>query len=76
VYRGRSYPILQGAYLFSDYCSGRIWSLAANGPSTQAPHLLLASGRSIVSFGESESGELYVADLAGGDVLRVVAAAG
>ena len=75
VYRGRSYPLLQGAYLFSDYCSGRIWSLASNGPSTQTPHLLLASGRSIVSFGESESGELYVADLAGGEILRVVASA-
>jgi hypothetical protein len=36
--------------------------------------VLLDSGASVASFGEDEAGELYVVDLAGGRVLRVVAA--
>jgi glucose/arabinose dehydrogenase len=75
VYRGAAHPILKGAYLFGDYCSGRIWSLTAGGPSVQTPRLLLSSGRSIASFGEDEAGELYVADIAAGEILRVVATA-
>ncbi len=74
VYRGSAYPVLRGGYLFGDYCSGRIWSLTAAGPSPQTPRLLLASGRSIASFGEDESGEIYVADIGRGEVLRVVGA--
>jgi glucose/arabinose dehydrogenase len=73
VYRGAAYPALRGAYLFGDYCSGRIWSLTAAGPSVQTPRLLLSSGRSIASFGEDEAGELYVADIAAGEILWVVA---
>jgi glucose/arabinose dehydrogenase len=73
VYRGAGSPILRGAYLFGDYCSGRIWSLTAAGPSVQTPRLLLSSGRAIASFGEDEAGEIYIADLAAGEILRVVA---
>ncbi|MFN8559129.1 MAG: PQQ-dependent sugar dehydrogenase [Dehalococcoidia bacterium] len=28
VYRGSAHPALLGAYIFGDYCSGRIWALA------------------------------------------------
>jgi len=73
VYRGVASPLLRGAYLFADYCSGRIWSLDAGGAGVQAPRLLLSSGRSIASFGEDEAGELYVADIGAGQILRVVA---
>ncbi len=75
VYRGRDYPLLRGAYLLGDYCSGRIWSLTAAGSSSQTPRLLLSSNRTIASFGEDEAGELYVADIAQGEILRVVASA-
>lgn len=74
VYRGGAYPFLRGAYLFGDYCSGRIWSVAASGPAAQTPHLLLSSGHTISSFGRGENGELYVTDLSSGEVLRIVAA--
>jgi hypothetical protein len=36
--------------------------------------VLLESGVALASFGEDEAGELYVLDLAGGRLLRVVAA--
>ncbi|MGZ8635837.1 MAG: PQQ-dependent sugar dehydrogenase [Actinomycetota bacterium] len=72
VYRGSRWPDLVGAYVFSDYCSGTIWALAADRPGVDAA-VLLESGRAISSFGEDEAGELYVTDLAGGEVLRLVA---
>ena len=63
-----------GIYLFGDYCSGRIWGLAAasalRGSAKAA--LLLDSGLSISSFGEDQKGGLYVVDL-NGSVYRVTA---
>jgi len=75
VYRGPALPSLAGTYLYADYCSGTIWGLDA-AAERPAPRVLLESGLSIASFGEDEAGELYVVDLAGGRLLRVVAPAG
>jgi len=73
VYRGAAIPALIGTYLYADSCSGRIWGLdaAAEVPKSR---LLASTGASIASFGEDDSGELFVADIAGGAVSRLVAA--
>jgi len=73
VYRGTAVPGLAGTYLYADFCSGTIWGLDASA-ERPAPRLLLESGRALASFGEDEAGELYVLDLAGGRLDRVVAA--
>jgi glucose/arabinose dehydrogenase len=72
VYRGSRYPALRGAYLFADYCSGTIWGLDAAGPSPQDPVELLSTERALSSFGLDREEELYVTDLASGELLRVV----
>ena len=74
IYRGAAIPGLAGTYLFGDFCSGTMWSLDA-GASQPASRVLAETELAIAAFGEDEAGELYVADLAGGRVLRVVAAA-
>jgi glucose/arabinose dehydrogenase len=74
VYRGAAQPALDGVYLFSDSCSGRIWAVEAAGPGAQEPVLLAETGRPIVSFGRGDDGGLYVVDI-GGAVLRVVGTA-
>ena len=73
VYRGTAIPALAGTYLYADSCSGRIWGLEA---AAQVPtsRLLASTGASIVSFGEDDAGELFVADVAGGAISRLVAA--
>jgi glucose/arabinose dehydrogenase len=68
VYRGARWPALQGVYLFGDYCSGRIWGLASDGPAPQDPVLLLQDQLAISSFGQDDAGELYVTDLAAGRI--------
>lgn len=73
VYRGAAFSALAGVYVFGDYCSGRIWGLASGGGGEQAPVLLLESGRTISSFGEDDTGELYLTDLADGSLWRVTA---
>lgn len=71
VYRGAQFQDLAGVYLYGDYCSGKIWGLTPDGASWRNAELL-ASGLNISSFGEDEAGELYVTDLRGGDVYRIV----
>ncbi len=73
VYRGNAIAGLQGTYLFADECSGFIRAVAAGGPPGQEPVVLVQSGRAISSFGEDEAGELYLTDLASGDLVQVVA---
>jgi glucose/arabinose dehydrogenase len=73
VYRGTEYPVLIGGYLFADFCSGRIWAVAAAGAARQTPRQLLDSTLMISSFGQAEDGSLYVTDYRNGGVWKIVA---
>ena len=60
-YRGQSYPSLEGIYFYADFCTGRIWgAIQVNG--TWESQELLFPGFAISTFGEDETGELYVVD--------------
>jgi glucose/arabinose dehydrogenase len=73
VYRGAAVPGLAGTYLYGDFCSGTIWGLDAAAADPR-PRVLAEGAGAIASFGEDEAGEIFVVDLAGGRILRVVAA--
>ena len=66
---------LEGVYVFSDNCSGRVWGLSSGVDGSQRPVVLNDGGRAISSFGEDADGRLYATDLASGDVLSVVGTA-
>jgi glucose/arabinose dehydrogenase len=68
VYRGSLAPSLVGKYIYGDYCSGRVWTLTNNG-GTWASALLFDTTYSISSFGEDNSGELYLVHR-GGSIYR------
>jgi len=75
VYRGGAYPILDGAYLFTDSCSGTIWAIPAATASTEqlAPPVPVGQvAGSPAGFGEDAMGELYIASL-DGNVRRIEA---
>ena len=76
VYRGTASPALAGGYFFGDECSGTIRAVVADGPDAQKPTVLLNSGKTISSFGEDDDGELYLTDLTGGALYRLVGSAG
>jgi len=65
VYRGTRQPMLRGVYVFSDNCSGILFTLQVEAGRV-APKVVLDSGESISSFGVGEDGEIYAADLGGG----------
>jgi hypothetical protein len=73
VYRGAAMPALRGAYIFSDYCTGRIWSLRQDGGGSWVRTQLLDTPYSISSFGEDEAGALYLVAISnGGGIFRFV----
>lgn len=64
VYRGRAIPALVGVYLYGDYCSGEIFAArtAQGGRVGGEPWLLVKAKVHISSFGEDDTGEIYVLD--------------
>ncbi len=63
VYRGKKIKELYGMYVFGDFCSGTIWSIDKE--NNFEMQKLMQTNLNISSFGEDESGELYVLDYQG-----------
>ncbi len=73
-YRGASSPALQGYYIYGDYSSRRIFAAKPDANDAWTPEVLLpppASVNSISSFGEDESGELYLVDYGNGKIWAI-----
>lgn len=63
VYRGTAIPRLAGRYVYGDYCSGRVWSMPANGRSVRREPVEVPE---LSSFGENLAGDqLYAVSRAG-----------
>jgi glucose/arabinose dehydrogenase len=61
VYRG-SMPEWQGIYLYGDFCSGRVWGLLRDQNGIWQNQELYQTGANITSFGEDQTGEVYLVD--------------
>jgi glucose/arabinose dehydrogenase len=73
VYRGTTYPSLQGVYLSADFYSGIFYKIVPNGSGGWDITTQTLSPTGIVDFGETESGEVYVVSHTGNSVYRVTA---
>ena len=73
VYRGAEIAALKGVYLFSDFCSGRVWGLLQPEEDSLSTVELLKAAIQALSFGESNDGSLFILDLSG-TIYRIVAA--
>jgi glucose/arabinose dehydrogenase len=71
VYRGSAYPDAQGGYIYGDFCSGRIWVLYLADGGAWRQMQLMQMQLGISSFGEDETGELYVASLEPSGIFRL-----
>ena len=60
---------LRGTYVYADFCSGRIWFATEDHPGEFSAREWDDTSFAITTFGEDESGELYLADRAG-SILR------
>jgi glucose/arabinose dehydrogenase len=67
VYRGPSIPGLDGRYVYADYCSSRLWTLAT-GSKTPRDDSRIAKAAGLQapsSFGEGSDGTLYAVSQGG-----------
>jgi len=71
VYRGSRLPTLHGAYIYGDFCSGKIWALWLQNDHVIENRLLIDSDLTISSFGEDRNHELYILSFTGG-IYRLV----
>lgn len=66
VYRGEAIPELRGVYLFIDFCGGALMGLRESGGEAADVGDLGIRMNQVTSFGEDESGELYLLQRSGG----------
>lgn len=59
VYHGKRFPELQDAYIYGDYETGKIWALWHDGTQVTRREEIADTPHKIVTFGQSEDGELY-----------------
>lgn len=66
VYHGSKIGVLRGAYVFADYCVGRLRAFVLDEGKAKNHRFLGPQVSQLTSFGEDASGELYVMSLSGG----------
>ncbi len=76
VYRGCQFPALYGRYLFTDFCSGKFWSITPDGNDWQTVELADLNNNIFSSFGENNDGELFVTGHGNGTVYRITSSSG
>ena len=80
VYRGKKVPELEGAYIYADYISARIWALWYDAAKERvvANREIKGPNIPIPTFGEDEHGEAYflVHNATGKGIYRFVKSAG
>ncbi len=69
VYRGSELPWLTGAYLFADFCTGRVWALQRGESGWEIAQLEQLDAQ-IASFGVDHDGEVYLLTF-DGPILRL-----
>lgn len=60
VYRGANSPELNGAYIYGDFVSGKLWALRYDGQGAPENSLLADTDLNISSFGLDRGGEIFI----------------
>jgi len=74
VYRGGTYGELYGKYIFTDYCSGKFWTMEPDGLggfTTNAVTTTPLLTFQITSFGQDGKGEIYVVSREGNKIYKI-----
>jgi uncharacterized repeat protein (TIGR03806 family) len=66
VTRGGRFPELEGAYIYGDYSSGRIWGMKHDGERVEWHRELADTALQIAAFAVDQRGELLIVDHGGG----------
>jgi uncharacterized repeat protein (TIGR03806 family) len=76
VYHGKRLPELQGAYIYGDYDTGRVWMLRYDAKAKQVTEHreLTDTTLRIVAWGQDADGEVYALDFVSGGIYHLVPA--
>lgn len=66
-----AYPGINGRYVYGDYGSGKIWALNY-GTVPAVTEMLMDSPYSISSFGKDRDGNIYVCDITGDRIYKLI----
>lgn len=72
VYRGSLYPSLQGKYVYSDFCHGRVHALSPSGQGWITETLIATGSQGITAIGEDVVGELYFCNMTQGALYHLI----
>jgi glucose/arabinose dehydrogenase len=72
VYRGSTVPAFSGHYLFGDLCTGGVFTLVGDQQQGWQRVEIGFNPIKIDSFAEDPSGEVYVVDMQGGIIYKIV----
>ena len=68
VYRGTKFPELVGRYVFGDWVTRRVWSIAATGDGPGPLVDLVPPTIRVIAFAEDRDGELFILDYDDGSI--------
>ncbi len=71
VYRGKKFPALDGAYLYGDYGTGRVWAARHDGTRLLWNRELADTPLAIAGFGTNAAGDILMADHLGDAISRL-----
>ncbi len=71
VYRGKQFPELQGAYIYGDWSTGKVWGIRHKEGKVTWHQELASSTLQITGFGLDSQGELLIADHGGNALYRL-----
>jgi glucose/arabinose dehydrogenase len=70
VYRGSQFPALAGKYFYGDFCGGQLY-YAEQASGAWSPVTALDTEYRVSTFGQDNSGELYLADYDSGAIYQL-----
>lgn len=62
VYRGKKFPQLEGAYIFGDYETRKVWATRVRDERDVSTEEIATTDLRLITFGEDEQQELYLVD--------------
>ena len=72
VYRGTEYADLYGKYIFTDFCSGRIWSLEIINNNPEVEELGNFGNNDFTVLDENENGELFISGFFSNKIYKII----
>lgn len=73
VYRGATFPLLTGHYIYTEYCTGQFYTLSDDGNGGFVRTNVLNAGQfGFASFGEDMYKEMYVANQSNGLIYKIM----